>query len=319
VKYVSVFLLILMVSSCIPNKTVVNTPVDSAQLHPSTGMRTDEVFATQPYKGLLTIRYLYLPNKEHSGDSIVIQAPDGKTMLIDSGIAAVGPQIVHYLDQLGIGTIDIALNTHPHSDHIGGFASVMRAKKVNLFYLPNFPAAPWLSYADTMNQVRIKQIKLANLEAGDHFQLSQDVQLEVLNPHKGELPDAIKTFELEEVNDRSIVLKMTYKANSFLFTGDIHRDREMELISEYGEKLRADFMDAPHHGFSTSSSPGFLKAVSPKVAVFSENLSINFPQLLKYQQNNIATYATGLHGNILITSDGKKLNVITEKDYPPKK
>ncbi|TNJ63515.1 MBL fold metallo-hydrolase [Paenibacillus hemerocallicola] len=103
---------------------------DTALLSPG-----DRIFATKPYRGLLTVRYLDLQHAEASGDSIVVQSPDGKTMLIDAGTPAVGPQVVTYLDRLGIDKIDIAVNTHPHPDHIGGFESVFRAKTVDLFYL----------------------------------------------------------------------------------------------------------------------------------------------------------------------------------------
>ncbi|CAG7619441.1 hypothetical protein PAESOLCIP111_02213 [Paenibacillus solanacearum] len=284
----------------------------------SAEQRKQAVFATAPYKGLLTVRYLDLQNSEASGDSIVIQSPDGQTMLIDAGIPAVGLQVVSYLTQMGVEKLDIAVNTHPHPDHIGGFESVFRSKQVDQFYLLNLRPVEWSSYTSAIAAANAKKVKQTFLEAGMEFQLGKDVHIKVLNPQKGELPGSIRKFELDEVNNPSIVLLMTYKNTRFLFTGDIHREREVELVEKYGDQLRADFMDAPHHGITTSSSQSFLQTVAPKVSVISYNKFSNFKQLLNYQKNSKSAYVTALHGNLLITSDGKELHVITEKDYPSK-
>lgn len=172
-----------------------------------------------------------------------------------------------------------------------------------------------------MAAARAKKIRQEYLEAGTTFRLGQDVSIEVLNPKKGELPGAVNNMEngeLDEVNNASLVLLLTYRNTRFLFTADIHREREVELIEIYGEKLRADFMDAPHHGIGTSSSQSFLRAVSPKVSVISYNKFNNYKQLLTYQKLIDSTYVTALHGNIVVSSDGKQLTVVSEKQYPSK-
>lgn len=282
--------------------------------------RLEKLMTPKLYQGLLTVRYLNLKNEKPEGDCIVIQSPDGKTMVIDAGIPEVGPQVVDTLTKLGIQKIDIAVNTHPHTDHIGGYDSVFKNIPVDVFYMVDAKASMWASYRNAMSQAQLKKIKTEYVQEGYQFQLGEQVKVEVLNPRKGELPGAIKKFELDEVNNTSMVLKLNFKDTSFLFTGDIHREREMEMIDRLGDKLKADFMDAPHHGISTSSSQSWLSAVSPKVAVISYDQFSNFKQLLHYQKNNIQTYVTGFHGHVLLTSDGKKLNVLTEKDYPePKK
>ncbi|MFE5321981.1 ComEC/Rec2 family competence protein [Paenibacillus sp. NPDC056579] len=292
-----------------------STPSDHAEGQDASG-RLEPMMTPKRYEGLLTVRYLNLKHEKPEGDCIVIQSPDGKTMIIDAGIPEVGPQVVDALTKLGIQKIDIAVNTHPHTDHIGGFDSVFKKVPVDRFYMVDAKASIWASYRNAMSQVQLKNIKTEFLQEGDTFVLGPQVHVQILNPRKGELPGAIKTFELDEVNNASMVLKLTYKDTSFLFTGDIHREREMELIERYGDKLKADFMDAPHHGISTSSSQSWLSAVSPRIAVISYDHFNTFKQLLNYQKNNIQTYVTGFHGQVLLTSDGKKLNVFTEKDYP---
>ncbi|WP_197035388.1 ComEC/Rec2 family competence protein [Paenibacillus sp. UNC451MF] len=283
---------------------------------PAEKLRTDEVFDASRYKGMLTVRYLYLDGDVLMGDSIVIQSPDGKTMLVDAGVKDAGQQVVKYLNKLGINSIDIALNTHPHSDHIGGFASVVNGKEVKEFYMENFPYTNSSYYRRTMEAVNAKKIPVTFLEEGSNFQLGNDVTIEVLSPPKGVLPDAIKSYSAAEINDFALVFKLTYKDTSFLFTADIYKHREIELIGSSVEpKLKSDMMHAPHHGNeSTSSSDIFLKTVSPKISVLSQNLFVSPNLMERYKKKGITPYSTGMHGNVLITSDGKSMNVITERE-----
>ncbi|GAA4832537.1 hypothetical protein GCM10023310_07370 [Paenibacillus vulneris] len=295
-------------------------PAEASTAAPSTTpadkLRTAEIFDAGRHQGLLTVRYLYLDGDVLMGDSIVIQSPDGKTMLIDAGVNDAGQQVVNYLNKLGINSIDIALNTHPHSDHIGGFASVVSSKEVKAFYMENFPYTNSSYYRRTMEAVNAKKIPVTYLEEGSAFQLGSDVFIEVLSPPKGALPDAIKSYSAAEINDFALVFKLTYKDTSFLFTADIYKHRELELIGSSAEpKLKSDMMHAPHHGNeSTSSSEVFLNTVSPKISVLSQNLFVSPNLMERYKKKGITAYSTGMHGNVLITSDGQTMNVITERE-----
>lgn len=291
-------------------------PPDAPSAAPAEKLRTDEVFDAARNQGMLTVRYLYLDGDVLMGDSIVIQSPDGKTMLIDAGVNDAGQQVVKYLNKLGINSIDIALNTHPHSDHIGGFASVVNAKEVKAFYMENFPYTNSSYYRRTMEAVNAKKIPVTFLEEGSTFPLGSDVSIEVLSPPKGVLPDAIKSYSAAEINDFALVFKLTYKDTSFLFTADIYKHRELELIGSSAEpKLKSDMMHAPHHGNeSTSSSEIFLNTVSPKISVLSQNLFVSPNLMERYKKKGITAYSTGMHGNVLITSDGKTMNVVTERE-----
>lgn len=298
-----------------PEEQTAPAPVPEAA--PAEKLRTDEVFDASKYKGMLTVRYLYLEGDVLMGDSILIQSPDGKTMLIDAGVNDAGQQVVGYLNKLGIDSIDIALNTHPHSDHIGGFATVVKSKDVKAFYMENFPYTNSSYYRRTMEAVNAKRIPVTFLEEGSKFQLGSDVAVEVLSPPKGVLPDAIKSYSAAEINDFSMVFKLTYKDSSFLFTADIYKHRELELIGSTTAEpmLKSEMMHSPHHGNeSTSSSDIFLRTVSPSIAVLSQNLFVSPNLMERYQKKSITAYSTGMHGNVLITSDGKKMNVITERE-----
>ncbi|MEF3304753.1 ComEC/Rec2 family competence protein [Paenibacillus sp. GYB003] len=281
--------------------------------------RPELIFDKDAFKGQLTIRYFHLAGENLTGDSFLITSPDGKTMLVDAGLPEVGAQVVAYLNKLGIDSLDVALNTHPHIDHIGGFATVAKQKTIRQFYMEPLPYPTSNPYKNAMAALDAGQVPKKTLEAGDTFKLGGEVEFEVLNPPKGELPDAVKSFSAQELNDYSMVLKMTYKERTFLFTADIYKRREIELTaSPWKDKLKSDMMDIPHHGSeSTSSSEAFLQAVSPKIVVMSQNI-FQSPNLKERLEKKGATvYSTGLHGNLLLHSDGRTIEVVTEKDWTP--
>jgi competence protein ComEC len=107
---------------------------------------------------------------------------------------------------------------------------------------------------------------------------------------------------------------MRYKENSFLFTGDIYKERESELVEKWGDKLKADVLHAPHHGSPTSSSPKFANAVLPQHVVLSSNLFVSLETLKSYAATKAKAYSTKQNGSILLVSDGMGWTVVTEKD-----
>ncbi|MDQ1908991.1 MBL fold metallo-hydrolase [Paenibacillus sp. GD4] len=278
-------------------------------------LRTEEVLDKSRTKGTFSVRYFDLPSDVKSGDAILIETPDGKTMMIDSGIQEASPKLMEYIKKLGIDSIDAAVNTHPHADHIGGYSSILRNVTAKIFYMINLPHVSSSQYVNVTSILAEKKIKTELLEEGSSFSLGNEVKVEVFSPTKGVLPGAVKTFDANEINQYSMVLKVTYKDTSFLFPGDIYQATEFTLSEKYLKELDADFVHAPHHGAATSSSITFINAVSPKVAVMSANIFQSRDVMKRYESLGSKVYATGLHGNILITSDGKDLKVITEKDW----
>ncbi|WP_186328348.1 ComEC/Rec2 family competence protein [Paenibacillus sp. 32O-W] len=304
-----------MLAAC----TKATSEIEPPAVPEEASVRTEEIFDREAYKDQLTIRYFYLDGKDLMGDSFLIISPDGKTMLVDSGLPEAGTQVVDYLNKLGIDTLDIALNTHPHIDHIGGFATVAKEKEIKQFYMINLPYTKSSAYTNAMSPLEEKKVPVRTLEDGDVFQLGDQVRFEVLSPPKGELPDAVKVFSAPEINDYSMVFRMTYGERTFLFTADIYKHREIELTaSPWADKLKSDMMDIPHHGSeSTSSSEAFLRAVSPQIAIISQNIfqSPNLKERLEKKGTEV--YTTGLHGHILLHTDGKTIQVKTEKDWEP--
>ncbi|WP_442602006.1 ComEC/Rec2 family competence protein [Paenibacillus sp. KN14-4R] len=311
---------ILLLVACAQSQPSANVPTTSPDNKgtasgKNTALRTAEFFDPNNGKDQLTIRYFHLDSPDDSTDSILLRTPEGKTLLIDAGTPQVGQKLVDFLNKLNIQSLDAALNTHPHSDHIGGYSTLLEKVKVDKFYMENLPYPDSKSYNNVIKVLESKKIPVEYPEDGSTIPLGKDVKVEILNPRKGDLPGVVTNYDYSTINNQSMVIKVTYKQNSFLFTADIYKEREYQLVDSKGAALRSDFMDAPHHGNATSSSNTFIEAVSPKIAVISTNLLLAPDIMKRYEKNKAQVYATALHGNILIKSDGEKIQVVTEKDW----
>lgn len=276
--------------------------------------RIDQIFDTSAYEGKLTIRYFNLEADEKSGDAIYIESPDGKNMLIDAGIELVGPKLAEFLQELEVEHIDYGIATHPHHDHIGGYLSLLYTHDVGQLLTANVPHIT-NTYQRFMEVIEDRKVDLQYVEDGDTFMLGKDVKVEIMNPEQGTHPDRLPDqLSTEDINNLSLVVKLTYRNRSFLFTGDIYKEREYELVERYGERLNADMLDAPHHGDSTSSAPLFLQTVRPQYTVISANIFQSKPVYDRYRKYGSEVYVTGVDGHILLVSDGDTIEMITQKD-----
>lgn len=243
------------------------------------------------------------------GESILIEAPRGLRMVIDSGgvyrdYNAARSIITPVLLAKKIRTIDYLFLTHPHKDHVGGVSTILENFKVkNLLTTRDIVRDP--SMIELIDMAKRRGINLYFLSRGDGMDFWPDFYFIVLNPPKN--------FLFEDPNDNSLVFKLTFKDVSFLFTGDITERVENMLVSEKVQ-LKADCLKVPHHGSSTSSSFLFIQSVSPRVAVASGSLKgYNLPQmtLLTYKLMGIPLLTTSAHGCVVICSDGKVIKVKT--------
>lgn len=235
------------------------------------------------------------------GDSILVQAPNGKNMLIDAGDNDKGREVVSYLRSQGVSKIDVLVGTHPHNDHIGGIDTVIYNLPVEKFYMPS-KSSTLQAYEDVEKAAQSKSLTISSVYRGMKIDLDSSVDVQVLAPC---------SYNYDDTNDYSIVLRLTYGNNSFLLTGDAGFKSEDEMVgSSY--TLHSDVLKIGNHGSSYAASDYFLNSVNPKYAVLSvgRGNDYGYPsketmERLKYR--NIPLYRTDECGTIVCTSDGSNM------------
>lgn len=237
------------------------------------------------------------------GDAIFIVTPDDKTMLIDGGEKEYGNAVVNFIRNLGYIKIDYVLATHPDADHIGGLAYSISKLKPSLIFDNG-------QRKDTLVYKEYNATWTSN-----HNIVSYDSILD--------FGDAITFFIVpyddgngfsSNMNDNSILLKVTYGNINYLFTGDCGEDCEIRVSDS---DLRADVLKVGHHGSCTSSITYFLNKVKPKYSVISVgDNNYGHPCQDTLSRLNIVgskVYRTDEKGTIIATTDGKNVTIITLK------
>lgn len=239
------------------------------------------------------------------GDSILIQS-NNKNILIDSGLPEKRNKLKSYLKKMNTKNFEYVFATHPHDDHIGGMPTVINNFKIKHFYAPkvvtNTP-----SFFSMVKALKKKNLKIIPAKAYRKIIINNNFFIEILAPNSD---------KYEDMNDYSIVLKLTYYNTKFLFTGDAQALSENEILSENID-LSCDVLKVGHHGSKTSSSMNFLRKVNPHIAVISCGAGNNYGHphietLNKLESLNCKIYRTDLNGNIIIKSDGNKLSLNTQ-------
>lgn len=252
------------------------------------------------YSNNLIIHYIDVGQ----GDSIFIELPNHKSILIDAGEASSSEKIINYIKDLDYTKIDYVVSTHPHADHIGGLAKVIDTFDIGNIYMPKVVATS-KTYENLLTTISNKNLKIKTGKAGVEIIKEDELEAVIVAPNKEKYPS---------YNNYSIVVKLIYGNTSYLFTGDAEEISENEIKNN----IDVDVLKVGHHGSNTSSSIEFLKRVTPEYAIISvgENNKYNHPsestiENLKKYTNNI--YRTDLNGTIILTSDGEKIEIKTEK------
>lgn len=241
------------------------------------------------------------------GDSSIIITPDDRVVVIDSGPNE--SLILRYLQNLGISQIDLLIATHAHADHITGMDKIISKYKPKAFIDPGIP------HTTATYQRMITAVDKYDI---DYYRvISRKIKLGSLTFTI--LPPANPFIRDSELNNNSVVVRLDFKEFSILFTGDIEKEREGQLLTKSRNNLNADILKVGHHGSSSSSSPLFTKSVGPKIAVIScgHGNKYGHPHqetISLLQSLGIEIYQTDLSGTILIKTDGIDYQIFTERE-----
>jgi competence protein ComEC len=242
------------------------------------------------------------------GDAILIQTPAQQDILIDGGP---DPQKANlelskklpFWDR----AIDLVISTQPQADHITGLVEVLQRYKVRQVLDADVSYDSPI-YQQWLELVEQKQIRRDIAGAGQEIDLGHGITIEVLNPP----PDLFQGTS-SDVDNNGVVLRLSWGKVSFLFTADIGREAEFELIGQRAN-LKSTVLKVAHHGSNTSTSPQFLAAVDPEVAVVSVGTDNPFghpsSEVVERLEERVGAdnvYLTSERGTIELITDGERL------------
>jgi competence protein ComEC len=244
------------------------------------------------------------------GDAVALRTPRGSWVLFDAGRSWAGGDagrttVVPYLRRRG-GELRAFVLSHPHSDHVGGGASVMSALR---------PADYWdgayvegsLPYRASLAEAARVGVAWRRVQPGRELDVD-GVRIRFL------APDSAWAASLSDANEASAVALVQYGAVRFLLTGDAETSEENWMIERYGAELRADVLKVAHHGSVTSSTPDFLDLVQPRVALVSVGAANTYghpnPDVIRSLVHRGAqVLRTDQLGSVVVRTDGRSLVV----------
>jgi competence protein ComEC len=244
------------------------------------------------------------------GDSALLTFPDNKTMLIDGGdkrfaFDAGEFNIAPYLKRNGIKTLDWVVISHPEIDHIGGIPFMINNFKIGKIIETGIEKDSEI-YKELESVIKKKEIPVELKFAGTMFGENDLYRIYILSPTR-----ELISQNYSNTNNYSIVMKVVYGKNEFLFTGDIDGGIERKL-ERYGGFLQSDVLKVAHHGSKISSTYDFLNKVKPKYAIISldEYNIYNFPDasvVSRLNNVNAKVIRTDVNGAVLFKTDGRKI------------
>lgn len=295
------------------------------------------------------------------GDSCLIETPGGKKILVDGGgrlyvdyaktVQAKNVQdkmslersavqarlaLVPALASLGINRLDLVINTHPDEDHLGGLIEVLKNFRVDRAW-----ETPWAKdnaiYKTWERLLGEKKIpRHFDIRASRQITLEKDIVLKFFNPaaSAGPPPAAANPSAgprappdpRHSYNDDSLVFTLTYRNFRLLMAGDASSKVEPQILAAGAGQIKSTVLKVGHHGSRYSSSPEFLAAVRPRIAVISVGAHNRFGHphqetLDRLRQIGAKIYRTDQNGAVIIKTDGSGLtveNAVASRVWPPR-
>jgi competence protein ComEC len=234
------------------------------------------------------------------GDSIFIQSPSGRQVLVDGGK---GSKVLRELSAIlpwYDRSIDIVVATHPDADHIGGLIDVLSRYDVD-YIIRGSVEGDTSTALELMDSLRQKGTEEIIAIRGQIVELGGGAYMEILFPDR-EVPRV-------ETNTGSVIARVVYGSTAFMLSGDAPDEIENYLVFLDGADLHANVLKAGHHGSKTSSGPLFLGFVAPEYGVFSRGCDNSYghpaPEVVeRFKQFAIPTADT-CRGGVAFVSDGE--------------
>lgn len=240
------------------------------------------------------------------GDSIFIQTPENKRILIDAGDEEAEHTVYSYLKRRGVKKIDVLIATHPDTDHIGSMDYIIDKFKISHFYMPDAKTDSEAFY-NLLDSCKEKNLKIEYLTKGDRLKIDSSTTMEILSP----------STITDKNNLNSIVSLLNYKGYEFLFTGDAEKENESEILSSCNLP-DIEFLKAGHHGSSSSSTDEFIEKLKPEAIAIScgYNNDYGHPHrsvLDTFRENGSVVYRTDKNGSLVFYCDDN--GIFTKKKY----
>lgn len=253
--------------------------------------------STPSVTGKMTVSFIDVGQ----GNCTLVRCKD-KTILVDAGEVGAADTVINYIKNLKIDTLDCVIATHPHSDHIGALTKVLYEFKIKDLIMPEIPEdiiPTSKTYEKFLTAVSENAENVIAAEPGETYSYGE-MNMEIFAP----------LHDYDDLNDMSVVSRISYGETSVMFMGDATSAVEKDLLSESTD-YSATILNVGHHGSKTSSSEVWLEAVNPEYAVICCGLNNDYGHPNKVVTNRleklgIEFFRTDLLGTIVFESDSKE-------------